>query len=117
MARNRTSLLKKVAVLVAVTGVSSLITLPALAQLNPRPSIFNEPTYNRSYRPRPGHEPRHGPRPRLGHGRGPRLDPRLGQQPGYGRPPAPPAYGRPPRPPAPLGYGRPPRPPAGTPLR
>jgi len=59
---NLTSLIKKVAVLVAVTGVTSLISLPVLAQLNPHPSIFNEPPYHRSYSQRPG--------PRLKHRRG-----------------------------------------------
>ena len=48
--RNHSNLLKKLAGLVAIAGVSALINFPAEAQgvLNPTPSIFNEPPYNRS---------------------------------------------------------------------
>lgn len=51
--QNHTKLLKKLAGLVAVAGSSVLIGFPAGAQqqggpLNPNPSIFNEPPYNRS---------------------------------------------------------------------
>ncbi len=81
-ALNRASLLKKLALLVAITGISSSISIPVLAQTNPRPSIFNEPPYNRSY-PRPGHRPKHGPR-HHGHGPG-RM---LGQGPADNGPPA-----------------------------
>lgn len=50
--RNHSKLLKKLAGLVAIAGASALIGFPADAQqqggaLNPRPSIFNEPPYNR----------------------------------------------------------------------
>lgn len=90
---NRTSLIKKasvsvsrtVAVLVAVTGVSFSISFPVLAQLNPHPSIFREPPYNRFQsrppRHKPGHRPGHRPGPRLGHEPGHRPGYRLGQQP------------------------------------
>lgn len=49
---NHSKLLKKLAGLVAIAGASALIGFPAEAQqgggaLNPRPSIFNEPPYNR----------------------------------------------------------------------
>ena len=47
----------KIAVLVATAGISALISLPATAQSNPRPSIFNEPPYNRSYGPPQGPQP------------------------------------------------------------
>lgn len=52
-ALNPTSLLKKVTVLLGVAAASSLISFPVLAQLNPNPSIFNEPPYNGSRCPRP----------------------------------------------------------------
>lgn len=50
---DQSHLLKKLVSLLGVAGVSLLISLPALAQaqggaLNPRPSIFNEPPYNRT---------------------------------------------------------------------
>ena len=50
--QNHSNLLKKLASLVGVVGVSTLIGFPAGAQqqggaLNPTPSIFNEPPYNR----------------------------------------------------------------------
>ncbi len=44
---NRVNLIKKVAVLLAVTSISSLISLPVLAQSSPRPTIFSEAPYNR----------------------------------------------------------------------
>lgn len=53
---NKSHLLKKIVVLVVSLGVSAAIAPGASAQLNPRPSIFNEPPYNR-VAPRP--EPRH----------------------------------------------------------
>lgn len=48
--QNHSNLLKKLAGLVAIAGASALINFPAEAQgvLNPTPSIFNEPPYNRS---------------------------------------------------------------------
>jgi len=50
--QNHSNLLKKLAGLVAIAGASALIGFPAEAQqggtLNPTPSIFNEPPYNRS---------------------------------------------------------------------
>lgn len=51
--QHHTDLIKKLAGLVGVAGVSVLIGFPAGAQqqggvLNPHPSIFNEPPYNRS---------------------------------------------------------------------
>lgn len=77
----RTSLSKKLAVLMTVTGVSSLISLPVMAQLNPRPGIFNEPPYNRLQSPPKHDHPRH------------RHDGRIGE-----RPAPPPAFGaRPPK--------------------
>jgi len=39
---------KKLTSLLGVATASALIGLPALAQVNPRPSIFNEPPYNRA---------------------------------------------------------------------
>lgn len=108
---NHTSLIKKLAVLVAVTGVSGSISLPVLAQVNPHPSIFNEPPYNHSYSPRPRHRPKHRPKhrpgPLLGQepaDGGPPPAQRPGDQPGYG-----PQGGEPPT------GGPPPVPPAGTP--
>ena len=53
----------RLAVLMAVISVSSAISLPVLAQVNPHPSIFDEPLY--SHRHRRGH--------RLGHCHGPLL--------------------------------------------
>lgn len=55
-AQNHSNLLKKLAALVGVAGVSVIIGLPVEAQqqggaINPRPSIFNEPPYNRSRTP------------------------------------------------------------------
>jgi|GEM_PF-6615198 len=44
---NRVNLIKKVAVLLAVTSISSLISLPVLAQSSPRPTVFSEAPYNR----------------------------------------------------------------------
>ena len=62
--QNHSNLLKKLAGLVGVAGVSVLIGLPAGAQqqggaLNPTPSIFNEPPYNRDRptEPTPGASP------------------------------------------------------------
>jgi uncharacterized surface protein with fasciclin (FAS1) repeats len=50
--QNHSNLLKKLAGLVAIAGASALIGFPAEAQqggaVNPTPSIFNEPPYNRS---------------------------------------------------------------------
>lgn len=52
--QNHSNLLKKLAGLVAIAGASAFINFPAEAQqqaggvLNPSPSIFNEPPYNRS---------------------------------------------------------------------
>lgn len=51
--RNHSNLLKKLAGLVAIAGASALINFPVEAQqqggaVNPTPSIFNEPPYNRS---------------------------------------------------------------------
>ena len=50
--QNHSNLLKKLAGLVGVVGVTALIGFPAQAQqggaVNPRPSIFDEPPYNRS---------------------------------------------------------------------
>ena len=94
---NYTSLIKKLAVLLAVTGVSGSISLPVLAQVNPHPSIFNEPPYNQSYSPRPGHQPKHRPGHKLGHrpgrllGLGPADGPQGGTPPTGGPPPVPPA--------------------------
>ncbi len=64
---NEANLLKKMAILVVSLGVSYVIAPGAIAQSNPRPSIFNEPPYNRvAPRPEPkrgrhGHPPK--PRP------------------------------------------------------
>lgn len=50
--QHHTDLLKKLAGLVAVAGASVIMGFPTGAQsqgvLNPRPSVFNEPPYNRS---------------------------------------------------------------------
>lgn len=62
----RTSLSKKFAVLMTVTGVSSFISLPVMAQLNPRPRIFDEPPYNRLHSPPKHHHPKHKRDPRIG---------------------------------------------------
>ena len=77
---NYLSWLKKVTVLIIVTGTSLSISLPAFAQLNPRPSIFNEPPYNSlqgAPGPRPGHHrPKHHPpgKPRPGDRPRPRIE-------------------------------------------
>ncbi|MBD2119419.1 fasciclin domain-containing protein [Trichocoleus sp. FACHB-262] len=42
------SSLKKLTSFLGVVTASALIGLPALAQVNPNPSIFNEPPYNRA---------------------------------------------------------------------
>jgi len=95
---NRVNLIKKVAVLLAVTSISSLISLPVLAQNRPRPTVFSEAPYNRQdgAKPKPpgkkhgkhhgkhdhggpGHPPGHGPkhplRPGAGHPPGDRMGP------------------------------------------
>ncbi len=93
----RTSALKKLAVLMTVTGVSSLISLPVMAQLNPRPRIFDEPPYNRLQSPPKHHHPKHKHDPRLGERPAPpsdagdrppkhhhpkhKRDPRIGERP------------------------------------
>ena len=81
---NRTSLSKKFVVLMTVTGISALISLPVMAQLNPRPRSFDEPPYSRPRSPL-AHKPKHH-RPKH------RLDPLLGER------PAPPPAGYAPRP-------------------
>lgn len=45
---NSTSPLQKLAGFVGAATATALMGLPALAQLNPNPSIFNEPPYNRA---------------------------------------------------------------------
>ncbi|BAZ40200.1 hypothetical protein NIES4101_61610 [Calothrix sp. NIES-4101] len=66
---NRITLLKKLAVLAVATGISFLISMPVLAQTNPRPSIFKEFPYNRSSnhrtRQRPKRTLKHRPNARL----------------------------------------------------
>lgn len=44
----RANLIKKLIGFVGAAGITSLMSSPVLAQLNPNPSIFNEPPYNRS---------------------------------------------------------------------
>jgi len=103
---NYIKLLQKFAVLVAVAGVGAAISPPLSAQLNPNPSIFNEPPYNRGLNTPPPPRPRQGPaygRPPLPPGYG--APPRPRQGPAYGRPPLPPGYGAPPPQPGfPPGY-------------
>jgi hypothetical protein len=60
-ALNPTSLLKKVAVLLGVAAATSLISFPVLAQINPNPSIFNEPQNNGVRCPDPGRGRSRGP--------------------------------------------------------
>jgi putative membrane protein len=43
---NRTRLIKKATGLVSVAALASVISFPGLAQVNPRPSIFEEPRYD-----------------------------------------------------------------------
>lgn len=66
---NRITLLKQLAVLAVATNISFLISIPALAQTNPRPSIFKEFPYNRSSnhrtRKRPKRTPKHRQNARL----------------------------------------------------
>ncbi|KAM3114837.1 hypothetical protein [Phormidesmis sp. 146-33] len=45
---NHNGLAKRLSALVGAVGTAALLGLPALAQVNPNPSIFNEPPYNRS---------------------------------------------------------------------
>lgn len=85
---NQANLLTKMAILVASLGVSAVIAPAASAQFNPRPSIFNEPPYNRAFAARP--EPRHKDRPeplRGRHGHAPRPRPPMSSRPINGAPP------------------------------
>jgi hypothetical protein len=45
---NRITLLQKLAVFAAATGIIFLISIPVKARTNPHPSIFKEFPYNRS---------------------------------------------------------------------
>lgn len=120
-ALNPTSLLKKVTFLLGVAAASSLISVPVLAQLNPNPTIFNQPPSKGSRCPRPdsrrslrpaecgprgryrqaiyGGPPAPGPGKGKGKGRHRRsIDaPAPGRGPAYGQPPAynPPLGGQP----------------------
>lgn len=120
----RTSLSKKFAVFMTVTGVSSFISLPVMAQLNPRPRIFDEPPYNRLQSPPKHHHPKHKHDPRIGERPAPpdagdrppkhhrpkhKHDPRIGERPA----PPPDAGDRPAYRPDPRIDGRPAPPPAG----
>jgi hypothetical protein len=58
----RKTLIETLAVLITVTGVSFLISIPVLGQLNPHPSIFKEAPYNRSHRQRPKRKPKYRPK-------------------------------------------------------
>lgn len=80
--------LLQVAVLIASIGVGAVAIEPITAQpapidtsqLNPRPSIFNEPPYNRAIAPRPGRQKRKRPhKPRPAQPLGNRPDKRLGR--------------------------------------
>jgi len=86
-APNRTSLLR-MAVLTGVATISFLANLPASAQ-NPRPTIFNEPPYNRPSSPPSGSRPGQ----KLGHGHhhrpGQQSAQGLRRPPGDGSAPAP----------------------------
>jgi hypothetical protein len=61
----RKTWIEKLAVLIAVTGVSFLISIPVFAQLNPHPSIFKEAPYNRFQRQRPKHRRKYKPNAQL----------------------------------------------------
>ena len=101
------NLLKKIAILVVSLGVSYAIAPGAIAQSNPRPTIFNEPPYNR-VAPRP--EPRRGR-----HGHPPKPRPPISPQSTNGAPPPRPRYGGAyPTPPAGGSRRNDPRPPRPT---
>ena len=101
---NEANRLTKMAILVTSLAVSAAIAPAASAQLNPHPSIFDEPTYNRAFAPRP--KPRHRNRaePLRGrHGHAPRPKPPMSPRSINGAPP----------PPVPRFEGKRPAPPAG----
>ena len=102
---NRVNLIKKVAVLLAVTSISSLISLPVLAQSSPRPTVFSEAPYNRQdgAKPKP-HGKKHGKHPGK-HEHGGPGHPGKHEHGGPGHPPGDRGPKHPPRP----GAGQPPR--------
>lgn len=62
---NSTTQFKKLSVVVIIFSISCFISNPVLAQTNPRPSIFNEPPYNRSRNYRPKYKPKRKPNARI----------------------------------------------------